>query len=1605
MLDVLLLRRSCKLRGMGQKYKMLAKITLLLPFMVMALSGYAQVDTEFWFVAPEVTKGHADSPVYIRITAVNDANVTITFPATGETLLNNHSVKAGEQYSFLVPNGSNGEPKTENKPAGVVNSKGLLITSTDEITAYYEIADNKGHNPDKFTLKGENALGTEFLIPSQTNFQTRDILNPRATEEIDIVATEANTTIEVVLSQDDDQGHSAGDVVTIVLNKGESYAFTMDASGINPNFGGSVITSDKPIAVTISDDSIQKPGDGSYDLVGDQLVPIAVIGEEYIAVNTQIRSEDVSEVSVWVTEDNTLITVDGTTAAGGPFNRGDHITIPIVGAATYIKADKPVYAYQFAGVTGNGANNELGSAIIPPITGCTGSKDVSFRRNLTDAFYVQLLVQGKHRSGFTMTLQQGGGKPATDYLNSQITWTLVPGSGSGDEAWYVANVNLSDPQIVTTAPYVISNSLGLFHMGVLDENGASMSYGYFSSFSNLELAGETQQCDGNSIELRGIGNSLIKRYVWRYDDGINDPAAEMHEGLIYDAKVSGTYYLDGYAYGGCKLTEQIEVEFIVPEVDLGEDQLVCPGPDNVITFDVTAGYQSYSWSSNVAVDPVDRSVATFEPIAGVPTTIEVTVVGDELGCTTKESVVIEGYDEAEVDLNINGGDVCLNDVIRNVEHDPSYNYKWTFNGTPITSQPDDREFLIAKQAGQYEVEVSTSQNCISQKNTGTITVYEIELDPLTDLIECPNNNVTYTAQARKTSGGAVIEDNPSGIVYKWTQQDGTLLQNGSINTYAFNQPAIFKVEAEDANGCRDESLFVNYEWHPEVTVPSDGAEFCKGAEPVELSIQPGLSSYLWTKNTVPLATTNTYSTSPSMANDSHGGTYSISALDANNCPVSTTIEVSIVTTPTIDLLDEYEVCEGDNLSLEADPGFDSYNWELNGTTVSGSPSIKIDNATQAGNYTFTGELVAGGCSDNKTISITVLPKPEVALPATVGFCPNSLVTLSDISGVIDNSPGNITYLWNTGATTEELTVNQEGNYWLQIFKQSTKTSKMCSDMAEVVVNEYEAAPEVTLTNPGAICDLTTHDLVSPLTVPADVAKYGWYSVNEVTDQATLLVENANYTVTNNGGLFRLIVENVNECTNSGDVFINALEGPVIDLGADREMCEGEKLMIQAQPGYEDYVWVGGDPGETEYSRIVNTSETLYQVSVSNNNGICTTTDDVRITVNPLPEVNITSEPICAGQTTNLYNATDVPGVYEYAWSTGLRSSLLTVSDAKDYSTLVTNSITGCSNFGSGSAIIHPIPQTSFPYYGALCPGEILRIEPTVKSSLWSYDWGVNYPDNTADFLEEEFSSEVVILTITDEYDCQSAARVTLSEVPKPYFSPLKDAEFCVGDSVFFEVDNLLHNDYSYSDFSWSRNDVVIEGAEQSNLLVKEGGQYRVEAYTGCHWVDTTVTVKVYENPIAVVDTSIYAQVALFPGAGLAPYEFSSNGEFGPWQKSNTFSSLESGEYVFRVRDQNSCFYEDTVELNNIIDIDVVNYVTDNGDGINDTWDLEGLEKFPNSIITVYTRYGKVVCKQTAAEPDWDGRYLGQPLPVDSYWYVIELKPIDKIMQGHVTIKR
>ena len=80
--------------------------------------------------------------------------------------------------------------------------------------------------------------------------------------------------------------------------------------------------------------------------------------------------------------------------------------------------------------------------------------------------------------------------------------------------------------------------------------------------------------------------------------------------------------------------------------------------------------------------------------------------------------------------------------------------------------------------------------------------------------------------------------------------------------------------------------------------------------------------------------------------------------------------------------------------------------------------------------------------------------------------------------------------------------------------------------------------------------------------------------------------------------------------------------------------------------------------------------------------------------------------------------------------------------------------------------------------------------------------------------------------------------------------------------------------------------------------------------------------------------------------------------------------------------------------------------TPNGDGRNEEWNIGFLHQFPVALVSVYNRWGNLVFQQRGYQNNWRGDHNGTPLPVGTYYYVIDLAAYEReAVTGSLTIMR
>ena len=87
-------------------------------------------------------------------------------------------------------------------------------------------------------------------------------------------------------------------------------------------------------------------------------------------------------------------------------------------------------------------------------------------------------------------------------------------------------------------------------------------------------------------------------------------------------------------------------------------------------------------------------------------------------------------------------------------------------------------------------------------------------------------------------------------------------------------------------------------------------------------------------------------------------------------------------------------------------------------------------------------------------------------------------------------------------------------------------------------------------------------------------------------------------------------------------------------------------------------------------------------------------------------------------------------------------------------------------------------------------------------------------------------------------------------------------------------------------------------------------------------------------------------------------------------------------------------------------IRIPNAFTPNGDGRDDTWQIEFIEQYPDNTVSVFNRWGNRIfsADNYSRANEWRGDINGQPAPVGTYYYVVVTKgPLGRSYSGSITI--
>ncbi|RFM27723.1 T9SS type B sorting domain-containing protein [Deminuibacter soli] len=641
-------------------------LMLALPF----ARAKAQTDTAFWIGIPVATKGHAtvaESDMELRVTTLSSsAVITVSVPGKNQVLYTSGIVAANSVISI---------PLTTYRDSlecqfGKIGNWGLKVTATAPVTAYYDEA--SVHDPEIFALKGGNGLGVKFYVPGQDIWSNASGYSPTPYNTATIVATQDNTTINFKPSTNCQGGYLAGQTYTIKLNKGQTFCFASNSTSAAKHLGGSYITSDKPIAVTMSDDSVgakDSKGTTCYDMGGDQLVPTNMYGLEYIS---PVGTLDYQTIYSPVTKDLAVVTalIDNTTitfSQGGQpdfsvtINAGKSYEFLYKDSALYINASAPISLMH---VTGNGC--ELGYAQVPPIN-CTGSNQVGVVRPNAQQFSLVVLVPKAGINGF-VTKVNG----TTKTLIPPTAFVPIPNT-----TWMYAKIfNLSTATVPSGGSIIATNTGTKFHMGIICGDGTTgCSYGYFSDFASFKpivTATPNPVCAGQDVQLAcdPVNHASGQTFIWT---GPNSYLSTDQNPLVTIPATSGllSYYCQVTQPGCSYPFQQVDVTVNPsPDIIITGSQVFCNGAaTGNINFTSSVPKTTFSWveknptpgigmptSSGTNVTKINSFTAVNNSNSAISDLVLVTATAG--ACTTSTNMVLTANPTPDITTQPVDATVC-----------------------------------------------------------------------------------------------------------------------------------------------------------------------------------------------------------------------------------------------------------------------------------------------------------------------------------------------------------------------------------------------------------------------------------------------------------------------------------------------------------------------------------------------------------------------------------------------------------------------------------------------------------------------------------------------------------------------------------------------------------------------------------------------------------------------------------------------------------------------------------------------------------------------------------------------------------------------------------
>lgn len=322
-----------------------------------------------------------------------------------------------------------------------------------------------------------------------------------------------------------------------------------------------------------------------------------------------------------------------------------------------------------------------------------------------------------------------------------------------------------------------------------------------------------------------------------------------------------------------------------------------------------------------------------------------------------------------------------------------------------------------------------------------------------------------TITSNVTCGNKTISRStpPAGTTYYWQGTAcGTSMANSSVN-YVVSTSGSYKLRARSSAGiwsssCSSISVTIN-QVPPNPPLPTVSTNSC-GPKTLTRAIPPSGRTYFWQT----LCGTNTASSSLTY-NAVNSGTYRLRARTTAGCwsPTCAAVSVTVNTIPSPNITGQNSVCNNAiGIGYSVSNSGNNFAWSINGGTITAGQntnSVTVNWGTSSsGTLAITEANPMNGCAKTVSLNVSINSSlnPSIFASGPISFCQGDSV-------ILDASFGYTSYLWNTGATTQTISVANSGTYAVSV-NASNGCTGYSSNPATVTVNPPPPTPTISVNN-------------------------------------------------------------------------------------------------------------------------------------------------------------------------------------------------------------------------------------------------------------------------------------------------------------------------------------------------------------------------------------------------------------------------------------------------------------------------------------------------------------------------------------------------------------